>query len=285
MTHQITTRQQNQKLVLVEKIPIERNPAAVYLVSLSQSGRRTQRAALDKIAGMLTGGAANAFTCNWAAVRYEHATAIRALLAETYAPATANKMLSALRRVLKEAWKLDGLSAEDYHRASSVENVKGETLPSGRELNKGEITSLMTVCQNDPGPAGVRDAAMIALLYSWGLNSRLITTKSGEYINFAMNSPLRDANIEEIIKYRGPDLDDFNYDNLEIKDKVFIKKLDYEASGAVSLDDKTTLDLNNDNLIIERFYGDLKIENKRFKIQGYLESLDVEGDQQISVSV
>jgi site-specific recombinase XerD len=27
----------------------------------------------------------------------------------------------------------------------------------------------MAACQNDPGPAGVRDAAMIALFYSWGL--------------------------------------------------------------------------------------------------------------------
>jgi site-specific recombinase XerD len=182
MTHQITTQPQNHKLVLVEKTPLDRNPAAVYLASLSKSGRRTQQAALDKIAGMLTGGAADAFNCNWAAVRYQHAAAIRTMLAESYSPATANKMLSALRRVTKEAWKLGYVSAEIYQRVTSVENVKGETLPSGRELSTGELSSLMNACQTDPGPAGVRDAAMIALLYSWGLRrAEIIAINLSDY--------------------------------------------------------------------------------------------------------
>ncbi|HET6443587.1 MAG TPA: integrase, partial [candidate division Zixibacteria bacterium] len=60
------------ELVLVDHPPIDQNPAAVYLASLSQSGRRTQQHALNTIANMLTGGGANAFTCNWSAVRYQH---------------------------------------------------------------------------------------------------------------------------------------------------------------------------------------------------------------------
>ena len=138
-------------------------------MSLSASGRRTQKTALNEIARMLAGEEAAALTCNWAAVRYPHAAAIRTRLAETYAPATANKMLSALRRVLKEAWKLGYMSAEEYQRAVSVANVPGQTLPPGRELGQGEIYSLMLQCASDNSPAGVRDAAMIALLYSCGL--------------------------------------------------------------------------------------------------------------------
>ena len=156
-------------LILFDQAPLDRNPAAVYLASLRESGRRTQRTALDTIAGILTNGAAEALSCNWSAVRYQHAAAIRTKLAETYAPATVNKMLSALRRVLKEAWKLGYMSAEDYHRAASVGNVTGETLPADRELSRGEITGLMQACSQDPGPAGIRDAAIIALLYSAGL--------------------------------------------------------------------------------------------------------------------
>jgi site-specific recombinase XerD len=156
-------------LVLVNGLPLDRNPAAVYLSSLAASGRRTQRTALDKVAQLLAGEDATALRCNWGTVRYQHTAAVRTRLVEIYSPATANKTLSALRRVLKEAWKLGYLNAEDYHRAVSVGNVSGETLLAGRELSQGEISALINCCATDPSPAGRRDAALIAILYSCGL--------------------------------------------------------------------------------------------------------------------
>jgi site-specific recombinase XerD len=143
------------------------NPAVAYLAGLSEGGRRTQRQALGVIAELL--GCPDIFVCGWAALRYAHTQAIRAKLTEAYKPATANKILSALRGVLKQAWKLSLMSAEDYHLAVSVENVKGETLPAGRELSSGEISALMAGCENDPTPAGVRDAAIIGVMYAAGL--------------------------------------------------------------------------------------------------------------------
>lgn len=131
--------------------------------------------ALNIIAGLLTHQKANAFTCHWRMVRYSHAAAVRSRLAEIYAPATANKILSALRQVLREAWKLGYMTAEDYQRAASVENVRGERLPAGRELSSGEISALMMGCGSDFGPAGVRDAAVVAVLYSCGLRRAEIT--------------------------------------------------------------------------------------------------------------
>jgi len=156
-------------LIPTASMPLERNPAAVYLASLSPSGRRTQKTALNAIAILLAGEKANAFNCPWGQVRYPHTAAIRSRLVELYAPATGNKMLSALRRVLREAWKLGYISAEDYQRAASVENIKSETLPIGRELSQGEISALMMACNNDRSSAGIRDATTIALLYSCGL--------------------------------------------------------------------------------------------------------------------
>ena len=162
-------------LVLESQPPLERNPAAVYLASLSQSGRRTQRNALDTIAYLLTGVETSALNCNWGNVRYQHAAAIRTKLAEVYSPATANKMLSALRRVAKEAWKLGYVSAEEYHKVASVENLAGVNLPSGRELSSGEIAALISICQSDLRLAGVRDAALIAIEYSCGLRREEVT--------------------------------------------------------------------------------------------------------------
>ena len=90
-------------------------------------------AALDKIAAL---EGQEAFTLNWAALRYQHTLAIRARLAADYAPATANKLLSALRGVLKEAWRLGQMSAEDYQRAVDLENIKAQNPArrSGSEL-------------------------------------------------------------------------------------------------------------------------------------------------------
>ena len=82
------------------------------------------RQALDTIAALLTGGLADAERIDWAALRYQHAQAVRTRLAATYAPATTNKMLSALRGVLREAWRLGLMSAEDYHRAADLQAVR-----------------------------------------------------------------------------------------------------------------------------------------------------------------
>jgi hypothetical protein len=80
-----------------DALPLEQNPAAVYLASLGSGSRRTMHRALDSIAAMLTAGNADALTCNWAALRFQHTAAIRAQLIARYAPANTRKHLSALR--------------------------------------------------------------------------------------------------------------------------------------------------------------------------------------------
>lgn len=156
------------KLILSQPQPLDQNAAAVYIASLpAESGKRTQAQALRVIAQTLS---TDLDRLNWGALRYQHTAAIRARIAQTYKPATANKMLSALRQTLKQAWLLGQMSAEEYSRAIELEPVTGETLPAGRELSTGEILALMTTCQADPNTnAGTRDAAIIGLLYAAGL--------------------------------------------------------------------------------------------------------------------
>jgi site-specific recombinase XerD len=156
-------------LVLRVQVERDRHPAAVYLARLAPGSRRTMRAALHTIAGVLSSGALDAQSIDWSGVRYQHTAALRSHLAEKYAPATANKMLSALRGVLQEAWKLGHMEAEVYHRAAHVGTVRGTSLQKGRALHAGELRSLFQVCADDQGPAGVRDAALLAVLYGVGL--------------------------------------------------------------------------------------------------------------------
>ena len=118
-----------------------------------------------------SGGDVRYMAVPWGALRYEHTNAIRARLAETCAAATANRHLSALRGVLKDAWRLGYMSAEDYMRAVDLKAVKGQKVKpaeTGRHLQSGEIAALMEACY-DQTKAGVRDAAILAVGYGCGL--------------------------------------------------------------------------------------------------------------------
>ena len=144
------------------------HPAAVYLARLAPGSRRTMRGALDTVAGILTSDAADALALPWHLLRYQHTAAVRAALAERYAPATANKTLAALRGVLLEAWRLGLIPADEYSRAADLPAVRGSTLPSGRALTREELRALFAACA-DGTPAGARDAALLATLYGGGL--------------------------------------------------------------------------------------------------------------------
>jgi len=160
----------------------EASPVTVYLAQLSPSSRRAVRRDLEVIAGILSGGEADAEGIPWHFVRYSHAAVIRQSLAEKYASASANRMLSSLRGVLREAWNLGLLPAEDYQRAISVKTVRGERLPAGRSLAAGEVRALFVACAADERPAGVRDAAIVAVLYGAGLRrAELVQLQDADY--------------------------------------------------------------------------------------------------------
>jgi len=156
-----------QELTTIEGGRLDRNPAAVYLAGLAPSSRATMRRGLDVIARVLGGDAADYLTVPWHLLRFQHAAAIRSELATRYSHTTANLMLSALRGVLKAAWKLGMMTADEYHTAASVERVIGETVPAGRSVPSGELAALLNTCRQDAG--GIRDAAIIAILYACGL--------------------------------------------------------------------------------------------------------------------
>jgi hypothetical protein len=106
---------------LSEPVVRDRNPAVVYLARLAAGSRRAMSAALETLARIASGPAATADAFPWAALRYQHTQALRTALAARYAPSTANRQLSALRGVLREAWRLGAMTAEDYRRAADLE--------------------------------------------------------------------------------------------------------------------------------------------------------------------
>jgi integrase len=127
------------------------------------------RHSLDAIASLLSNGECDALTLDWSKLRYQHTAAIRAALKQRLAPATANKMLVALRRVLTEARKLDLIDAEAYAQAVDIPSIKQSGKLRGRALTASEITALMEVCQPEEGAIALRDLALIAILRGGGI--------------------------------------------------------------------------------------------------------------------
>jgi integrase len=164
--------------------PADQHPAAVYLARLAPGSRRTMASSLELLAGLLTSYKRNMQTLDWGALRYQHTAALRSLLAELYAPATANKILAALRGVLREAWRLGQMTAEEFQRASDLPSVRGTAPPRGRALSHDELASLFQACAADRSPAGARDAALVSVLYGCGLRrSELVDLDVGDYDN------------------------------------------------------------------------------------------------------
>lgn len=160
---------ESRSLRLTSPVPLNLHPALGYLSSLSEGSLPTMRHALNEIASMLTNGECDLTTLNWAELRYKHTSAIRTALKEKYSAATANKMLCALRRVLKEASRLDLIDPLDHAKAVDLPNIKDNPKLKGRALSKQEITNLINICQADETDSGARDAALIAILRGAGL--------------------------------------------------------------------------------------------------------------------
>lgn len=170
-------------LVKIHNYPIDQNPAVIYLASLAERSRVPQRNALNVIAGTLQ-PTTSFDQFPWFHLRYQHVQAIRNILAEKYSAASANRMLAALRGVLRECWRLGLMSIEDYQRAIDFKCVRGEKAQAaekGRHLKQGEFMALVRVCDVHT-LTGVRDMCMFATAYTCGLRrDELVSLTLADY--------------------------------------------------------------------------------------------------------
>ncbi len=228
-TQQPITHNAGFSLQAMHATPPSRNPALVYIASLAAGSRRTMRDALQTIVDVLLGydpGNADANPNRaltpdgesapivtwdafpWHELDYQHTAAVRAALISHYKKRTVVKMLSAMRRVLKECWRLGYVSVEQYQRAVDLERVAGKTAPqaqTGRHVEQEEITALLNQCA-DGTLAGVRDAALIAIAYSCGLRRAELTSLSLESVDLtAMSLRVVGKGNKERIVYVGHD--------------------------------------------------------------------------------
>ena len=145
----------------------ENNPCLLYLATLGSGSRPTMLSSLRRVSVRFFAGVPPG-AVPWCELRHAHMHAIRSWLAEQYAPATANRILCALRGILKHAFRLGLMGDLDYRRAIDVPRVRGFRLPAGRALSAGELRALFVEC-NRHTLLGIRNAAALAILYGCGL--------------------------------------------------------------------------------------------------------------------
>ncbi len=151
-------------------------PAVAYIASLrTEVSRRGQVSALNKVAEVIMqprGLDRHARALLWQRVDWTtlNAQAVRAIMAKVGgAPATRNKVLSALRGVARMAWESSLIDVQTFQRIRDIRGDIGLRLSTGRDVPTGEISRLIEVCVQDETPAGTRDAAIIAVMAATGL--------------------------------------------------------------------------------------------------------------------
>jgi len=163
-----------------EQRPIE-DPLLAYLGSLAPRSRLTVQERLRTVARMMEVPYEQVV---WHELRAHHVEWIRQALTERgVAPTTVNVTLSALKGIARRARNLNLITSEEYDHIRDVRGAKGERQPAGRSATAGEIEALVRVCLRDRSPAGVRDVAMLGVLYIGGIRrAELAGLQLGDYI-------------------------------------------------------------------------------------------------------
>lgn len=148
-----------------ERVPWE-SPVVGYLVRLAPSSRITQLNALR--------AACRAFgveleRVGWTKIDRAQYGALRAFVAAKYAPATANRILAAVRGVLYECVRAETLTRDRYDRVVDHPTIPGSTIMRGRSATDAELRDLVAVARQRTDAAGVRNLALLAALYGGGL--------------------------------------------------------------------------------------------------------------------
>lgn len=193
----------------------------VYLNGLAASGRKSMLSLLNLSAGILQcDGTAHVY--DWTQLRYEHVAKVRAtLLDNTYAVATVNMALAALKGVTQTAFNLQLLDADSLARIKMVKRVKGDSGNKGRALSREEVKMLIEATKAHPQKlrqlrdkaivltlcgAGLRVGELVALdIKDYSQKSQILTVRQGKGRKYRQItvSPLVARAIQAWLKVKG----------------------------------------------------------------------------------
>lgn len=119
----------------------------------------------------------------WRSLTLDQASKFRFTLRSRVKHSMELRILSAVRRVLKECLRDGSLSGQTYF--ALLDELKATEYPSRsdhrrRKATREEVRRIVKTCQDDNSPAGRRDAAIVTMVGSLGLRRERVTTMTLE---------------------------------------------------------------------------------------------------------
>lgn len=162
------------------------HPVTLYLDAMSPDSQRTMGSALETVADILSRGKTPSDALAWHELRPTHVAALRDRMVRSLAPATTNRYLTAVRGVLKAAWRLGFIDREAFEQAIDVAPARGRRAVKGRAVPVEEVRRLFAACAADENAAlGARDAAVLAVLFGTGMRRAEVASAQIENLHVA----------------------------------------------------------------------------------------------------
>lgn len=139
---------------------IPATPTNVFLSRFARGSIRTMEKALQTASRTAGTVSTDALACCPASQLLQ----LRQDIAARFAPATANKIMCAVRGLARAAHAL-GLRAD----APQIPHVRGSALRRARQVSPGELSAIIRTCRLGAQWTAWRDAALIAAMYAGGL--------------------------------------------------------------------------------------------------------------------
>jgi integrase/recombinase XerD len=162
------------------------SPAYAYLNSLdSELSRGTMRSNLAQVVRIILNLEPTIEVMPeefpWERIdHFEFDAIIKEMSKRDYAPETIKTFMAAIRGVLKKAFLMNIITADQLERVKLVDRPKGSRLGKGRCLELFESKALLSSCEETP--IGIRDRAMISLMFGCGLRrTELVSIKFSDY--------------------------------------------------------------------------------------------------------
>lgn len=199
----LSTSEPVTPLVNVSPLNHVQAPVVLYLERLAPSSRQTMRYVLQDAADRLGVEDVTIDEFPWHQLQPGHITAlVAALRADGYAPNTSSLYVNAIRGVMNQAWQQSLITQDHLLKIRAVKAGGGTRLSKGRNLRRTLIRELMDVCAADPRPQGLRDAAIIAILYGSGMRKSESVNLELSQINVAERSlQVMGKGNKELIKF------------------------------------------------------------------------------------
>jgi len=153
----------------------ENAPALSYLRTLAPGSRHTQWSSIRVLGKILSNGVIEDGRFPWEEITPEAVARLRETLIDRYAPATGRRHLSTFRAVIEFTYIAGLIDVDRRDRLIHPRHlapIRGSSPPAGRALDVLEVSRLLDVCYQDDRPIGVRDSAIVSVLYCGGIRGR-----------------------------------------------------------------------------------------------------------------